>query len=334
MAEPSIVEEAPDQKTGFPRVRVNVYLFLATVASVFFAGARYRDAFEDGGVLEGTTTFWRTALDPRFLATGWTFAVPLLAILIAHEFGHYFAALYHRVPASLPYFIPLPFVGLFGTMGAVIAMPDRIRSRSALLDIGAAGPLAGLVVAIPVIAWGLSHSPVTPLSGEGYYIQEGQSLVYIGLKYLTVGPIPEGSDVSLHPTALAGWAGLFVTMINLLPFGQLDGGHIAYALFGKKQDRVALWVRRSLLVLVLYNVVVFVVPVLLGTSRLGWSAAIMNSSFWLVWYGFLWILASLSGLEHPPFESSPLSPGRRALAWLCLALFIVLFMPTPVAEMR
>ena len=332
MADPSVGDEAPDERSGFSRVRVNVYLFLATLVSVFFAGARYRDLYEGRGVLEGATDVW-TVLDPRFLVTGWIFAVPLLGILIAHEFGHYFAALYHRVPASLPYFIPLPYVGLFGTMGAVIAMPDRIRSRNALLDIGAAGPLAGLVVAIPVVAWGLSHSPVTPLSGEGY-IQEGQSLAYLGLKYLAVGPIPEGSDVNLHPTALAGWAGLFVTMINLLPFGQLDGGHIAYALFGKKQDRVALWVRRSLLVLVLYNLVVFVVPVFLGTSRLELAAAIMNSSFWLVWYGFLWVLASLSGVEHPPFESGPLSPGRRALAWLCLALFVALFMPTPVAEMR
>jgi membrane-associated protease RseP (regulator of RpoE activity) len=333
MAEPGAGEEVSDERIGFARVRVNVYLFLATVVSVFFAGARYRDGFEGGGVLESTTASWHTALDPRFLVTGWTFALPLLVILIAHEFGHYFAALFHRVPASLPYFIPLPYLGLFGTMGAVIAMPDRIRSRNALLDIGAAGPLAGLVVAIPVLAWGLSQSPVTPLSGDGY-IQEGQSLVYVGLKYLVVGPIPGGSDVNLHPTALAGWAGLFVTMINLLPFGQLDGGHIAYALFGQKQDRVALWVRRSLVGLFLYNLAVFLVPVLLGTSKLEAYEAVLNSLFWLFWYGFLWILVWLSGSEHPPFESGSLSPGRRALAWLCLAVFIALFMPTPLAEMR
>jgi membrane-associated protease RseP (regulator of RpoE activity) len=188
-------------------------------------------------------------------------------------------------------------------------------------------------VAIPVLAWGLSQSPVTPLSGDGY-IQEGQSLVYVGLKYLVVGPIPGGSDVNLHPTALAGWAGLFVTMINLLPFGQLDGGHIAYALFGQKQDRVALWVRRSLVGLFLYNLAVFLVPVLLGTSKLEAYEAVLNSLFWLFWYGFLWILVWLSGSEHPPFESGSLSPGRRALAWLCLAVFIALFMPTPLAEMR
>ena len=154
------------------------------------------------------------------------------------------------------------------------------------------------------------------------------------LKYLVVGPIPQGSDVNLHPTALAGWAGLFVTMINLLPFGQLDGGHIAYALFGKKQDRAALWVRRSLLVLVLYNLVVFVVPVLLGTSKLEIHEAILNSLFWLIWYAFLGLLARVAGPEHPPFEPGPLSPGRRAIAWLCLLLFVGLFMPTPWASMR
>jgi membrane-associated protease RseP (regulator of RpoE activity) len=333
MAEPSVGDEAPDDKAGFARVRVNLYLFLATVVSVFFAGALYRYLFDGGRPPEGTLALVRTVLDPRTLVTGWTFAVPLLAILVAHEFGHYFAALIHRVPASLPYFIPLPLLSPFGTMGAVIAMPDRIRSRNALLDIGAAGPLAGLVVAIPVLAIGILNSPVGPLP-TGDYTQEGQSLVYVGLKYLVLGPIPAGSDVNMHPTALAGWAGLLVTMINLLPFGQLDGGHIAYALFGKKQDRIAFFIQHFLIALFLYNVAVFIVPVLRGTSRLEMGEAVMNSTFWLVWYAFLWLLAGVSGRAHPPFEPGPLSPARRVVAWLCLALFVGLFMPTPWAEMR
>ena len=144
-------------------------------------------------------------------------------------------ARYHRVAASLPYFIPLP--AGWGTLGAVIAMRDRIRSRNALFDIGASGPLAGLVIALPALAWGLVHSPVKPMLLSGYQ-QEGQSLLYLAMKRVLLGPIPEGYDVQLHPTAAAGWFGLLVTMVNLLPWGQLDGGHIAFSLFGERQHHL------------------------------------------------------------------------------------------------
>ena len=150
------------------------------------------------------------------LQTGWVFSVPLMAILLAHEFGHFFAGRYHRVDVSPPYFIPIPFF-LLGTLGAVIQIRERIRSRNALLDIGAAGPLAGLAVALPVIIYGIATSPVEPLP-EGPYMLEGRSLLYLGLLSWLKGPIPEGYDIMLTPTALAGWAGLLVTMINLLPF--------------------------------------------------------------------------------------------------------------------
>lgn len=279
-------------------VRLNVVLFALTVVSVF-------------------------------VTQGWKFAVPLLVILLAHEFGHYFAARHHRVPASLPYFIPVPFIGLFGTMGAVIAMPARIRSRNALLDIGASGPLAGLVVAIPVLFWGVAHSPVLPHSGS--YTQEGQSLLYFAIKWLVHGTIPPGHDVYLHPAAFAGWGGLFLTMLNLIPFGQLDGGHIAYALFGEKQNRAAIWVRRALLALFLVVLVTNVVPVLarpFDGSAL--ALAVGNSLSWLIWYGLLGLLARFSGQDHPPCEPGQLSPWRRAVAWLCLVLFVLLFMPRPL----
>src|SRR5690606_5249999 len=137
--------------------------------------------------------------------SGWPFAVPFLLILIFHEFGHWIAAQLHRVPASLPYFLPVPVVW-FGTMGAIITMPERIRSRSALLDIGAAGPLAGMMVAIPTMIIGLRMSEVAPL-GNDPYIQEGQSLLYVAVKWLVLGPIPAGWDVHLHPTAFAAWGG-------------------------------------------------------------------------------------------------------------------------------
>jgi membrane-associated protease RseP (regulator of RpoE activity) len=329
MADEARDSVTPDEKRGFAAVRTNVYLFLATVVSVFLAGAEY---VHRGPEPAGFVAWLRAALDPRFLITGYAFAVPLLAILLTHEFGHYFAARYHRVPASLPYFIPLPFLSPFGTMGAVIGMRGAIRSRSALLDIGAAGPLAGLVVALPVLWWGIAASPVTALP-NGAYTQEGQSILYWLLKRLIHGPIPDGSDVVLHPTAMAGWVGLLVTMLNLIPFGQLDGGHIAYALFGAKQDRFAIWVRRSLLGLLAYNVAAFFGPILLRTSKLSIGLAIANSLTWLVWYLLLGLLARLGGREHPPFEPGPLSAGRQFVAWLCLILFALLFMPTPWATM-
>jgi membrane-associated protease RseP (regulator of RpoE activity) len=304
-----MADSAPIARTSLPpeegvipltwkNVRLNVVLFALTVVSMF-------------------------------VTKGWQFAVTLLAILLAHEFGHYFAARHHRVPASLPYFIPVPFIGLFGTLGAVIAMPDRIRSRNALLDIGASGPIAGMVVALPVLFWGVAHSPVQPHAGE--YLQEGQSLLYVAVKWLVHGSIPAGHDVWLHPVAEAGWAGLFLTMLNLIPFGQLDGGHIAYALFGEKQNRAALWVRRALLALFLYVLATNLFPVL--RFPLDWSAvalATSNSLTWLIWYGLLGLLVRFSGPDHPPCEPGLLSPWRRRVAWLCLILFVLLFMPRPI----
>jgi len=300
---------------------LNLILFVLTAISVFWSGA----AELDSTLAE--------SLDPRRLLEiwrGWPFAVPLLAILVAHEMGHYVAARCHRVQASLPFFIPLPKLSPFGTLGAIIGMSGRIRSRIALLDIGAAGPLAGMVVALPVLAIGLSKSPILPNSE--HYTQEGQSLLYMFMKRVFAGPIPDGSDVQLHLTAMAGWVGLLVTMINMLPWGQLDGGHIAYALFGERQHTYARWVRRSLLILFAFNVLRFVTPVILHRTSLGYGFALSNSLFWLIWFGFTGLIGRLSGgADHPPFEPGELGPGRRAVAWLCLIMFVLLFMPTPYA---
>jgi membrane-associated protease RseP (regulator of RpoE activity) len=293
-------------------------LFVATCASVLWTGAHMTN---DG----------RTPASWAELASGWIYAVPLMAILVCHEFGHYIAARIHRVPASLPYFLPLPEVSPFGTLGAVIAMPERIRSRNALLDIGAAGPLAGMAVALPVLAIGLSLSRVEPQS-TGYYVQEGQSLLYWLLKLLIKGHIPPGHDVMLHPTATAGWVGLFVTMINLLPWGQLDGGHIAFALLGPVQNKVARFVRFGVLCFFVYNLLGFVGPILLGHSYMPLGVALGNSLTWLVWFGLLSLLGRTMGHDHPPCEAGELSPARRRIAIGCLALFVLLFMPTPLAN--
>lgn len=293
-------------------------LFVATCLSVLWTGSLM-------------TNEWSPPSTLGELAGGWVYALPLMSILLCHEFGHYVAARIHGVPASLPHFLPLPVLSPFGTLGAVITMPERIRSRNALLDIGAAGPLAGMAVALPVLVYGLTLSPVE-VQPSGAYWQEGQSLLYWLLKYLVKGSIPSGHDVIVHPTALAGWVGLFVTMINLIPWGQLDGGHIAFALLGPLQNRIARLVRWGVFGFFLYNLASFVGPVLLSQSPMPIGVAIENSLTWLVWFGLLSLLGRVMGNEHPPVEAGALSPARRGVAVLCLMLFILLFMPTPLAS--
>jgi membrane-associated protease RseP (regulator of RpoE activity) len=294
---------------------VHLGLFFATVVSVFWAGANW--ALQEGET-SSLSNMWR----------GWTFAVPMMTILLAHEFGHYFAAKIHKVPASLPYFIPMPF-SPFGTWGAIIGMPARITSRRALLDIGAAGPLAGMVVAIPVLIYGLSLSPVEAIKPNSWL--EGQCLLYWLIK-LAMKDIGPGQDVFLHPTAFAGWAGLFITMINLLPFGQLDGGHVAFALLGPRQNKIARWVRLALLPLFLYNLLSNVFAARKAGFVEGWlSQTVSNSLFWLFWFGMLSLMSRLSGADHPPVDDhdASMGPVRTAVAVLCLVLFVLLFMPSP-----
>ncbi|MEM7138095.1 MAG: site-2 protease family protein [Myxococcota bacterium] len=295
------------------RWRMPLLLAALTFLSTFYVGA--------------AMVLGRPPATPEELSAGWVFSLPLMAILLAHEFGHFFAGLHHRVDVSLPYFIPVPFFFL-GTMGAVIQIRDRIRTRDALLDIGAAGPLAGLVVAIPVLAWGIATSPIEPLP-EGEYILEGRSLLYSALLYGIKGPIPSGYDIMLTPTALAGWAGLLVTMINLLPFGQLDGGHVAYALVGTRQDRVSRWVLRLLPVLAVGVCLWYGLPTYLSGVR---GDALLNDAFaglqWLVWALVLWLMTRATGPAHPPTEDATLSGSRRTVGWLTLALFALLFMPS------
>jgi membrane-associated protease RseP (regulator of RpoE activity) len=291
--------------------RLPALLFVATVASIIYTAASPSSPDE-----------------PFQLKRGLAFAASLLAILLTHEFAHFVFARHHRVNASLPFFIPLPLLTPFGTMGAVILMRDRVRSKNALLDIGASGPLAGMVVAVPVILYGLAHSAVKPLGPTGTL--EGQSLLYLFLKRVILGPIPEGFDVELGPVAFAGWVGLFITMLNLLPVGQLDGGHVAYALFGKRQDRFSRIVRWAMLLLVPINFLWQVSPVLRGAHFHDlWMRAAIAAMPWVGWFAILTVLERMSGGGHPPTEPGDLSPTRRIVAIGTLVLFALLFMPTP-----
>jgi membrane-associated protease RseP (regulator of RpoE activity) len=293
-------------------------LFFLTLLSMFWVGAQYAGA---DVLTDGLDALWR----------GYTFALPLMAILLAHELGHYFAARLHRVDTSLPYFIPMPFA-LIGTFGAVIRMREPASERNALFDIGAAGPLSGLAVAIPVLYYGVSISPIEALDPQVSYFVEGRSLLYLAILQLTKGSIPAGFDIMLTPTALAGWAGLLVTMMNLVPVGQLDGGHVAYALFGWRQNGYSRRIRQLL----------FVIAALVGAFactaelRAGrpWAEAawrLLDGYHWALWATVLTVMARMTKGEHPPVEVGTLTPVRRVLAWTTLLMFVLLFMPTWVS---
>lgn len=236
---------------------------------------------------------------------GAEYAFWLLLILTAHEFGHYFAAKAHHVKATLPYFIPFPLPPL-GTMGAVIRMSAYIPDRRALFDIAIAGPLAGMVIAVPVtiygVAYGSGHVPLQAVVAGDHF---GDPLLLLIIEYFALGPRPDGYELLIGPMAFAGWVGFFVTALNLLPISQLDGGHISYAVFERHSRKVAIAVFAVLGVLMLFN----------GPHYLLILA--------LAWY---------AGIGHPPTvdDSAPIGPKRQALAWLALAIFILCFTPTPI----
>lgn len=299
------------------RWRVPLLLLALTFASMLWAGATQVHLRAPGSLGE--------------LLDGWVFAVPFLAIMLSHELGHYVAARRHGVDASPPYFIPMPV--FLGTMGAIISMKGRIRSRNALLDVGAAGPLAGLVVALPVLAYGLATSPVEPLPEGQPLLVEGRSLLYLAFLRWAHGEIPPGHDVMLSPTALAGWAGLLVTMINLLPVGQLDGGHVAYALLGERQNRWSNRVHAALPLVALLVGLAYAAPAAAAGAPAGEVANRLAAGVhWLVWAGVLWVLRRVGGTVHPPTDPGALSPRRRAVAVLSLLLFVLLFMPSWIHE--
>lgn len=323
--------EGDERDDGAPGDRrgLALLLFIATCLSTLYVGSAQATGSDPLSAWSGVNgasdllpSIWRVS---HALVRGWVFAVPLMAILVVHEFAHWIAMRRHGIPSTLPLFIPFPNV--FGTMGAVIAMRDGVRSRNALVDVGASGPLAGLVVAMGVTIGGLARSPVEPIAGRTNVFVEGDSLVYLALKRLVCGPIPPGHDVWLHPVAFAGWVGLFMTMMNLLPIGQLDGGHVAYALFGPSYDR---WSMRVIAAVAGWAASLAVY--LAATNpRSAWSSELFTpASVWALWAFVTWLVLRSSGGRHPPTEENSLTPARRVIAVFTLALFAALFMPLPV----
>ena len=295
------------------RVWVNVLLFVLTVISTLFAGMLYGD----------TNVVLASAIDlvrPQNLIQGWPFAAALLGILAAHEFGHYFAARYHNVAVTLPYFLPMPLT--FGTLGAFIQLREPVPDRRKLFDIGVAGPLAGLVLAVPLLLYGLSTSQVTqPISGG---MLEGNSIFYFFAKVLVLGkqlPNPlTGEDVLMNQVTFAAWIGLLVTALNLLPVGQLDGGHTVFALFGEKArilNRITFGV-----------LVVLALASLEPLQRFVPQLASIAYSGWFVWAALIYFLI---GLYHPPAldDVTELNPGRRWVGYLVVLIFVLIFVPVP-----
>ena len=254
MGDPAGSGEERPRRRGLPRW-FNWFLFATTLFTTWGAGTLYFPERTWGG---------------SFL-NGLIYMASLMGILVCHEMGHYAMARRNRVAASLPYFIPVPSkLAPIGTMGAVILMRGRIRSRNALMEVGAAGPLAGMAVAIPVVLIGLYLSPVEPIPEAGF--AEGSSILYAALKMIAVGPIPEGRDVILHPMAWAGWIGLLVTMINLLPIGQLDGGHVAYALWGEAHGRISRLFHKGLFL--------FGIAAMAASAATAWGDGLRGEALW------------------------------------------------------
>jgi len=314
IANPGVLEIQPRNPV------INLVLGLLTVMSITLTGALY----ECGGCMPSTWSEWVAGV-PMMSA--------MMSILLAHEFGHYFAARFHKVEVTLPYFIPLPPpISPVGTLGAFIQLRAPFKTKKQLFDIGIAGPIGGLIFAIPLTIWGVLNSKVHSLDRVVGSFLEGNSIFYLGVKYwlhglllpsfdayqgipfwqefayLLAGVIPAGagSDILIDSFTLAAWFGLFVTAMNLLPVGQLDGGHLVYCLLGDK----ARW---------------------LGITIVGLMVVIGLASWpgWFLWAGLVYFVI---GVGHPPplNELSELGTSRTILAYVMIIVFILLFMPTPL----
>ncbi len=274
--------------------RINLALFVITIISTLATAAYfYAESAEQ------STQIWR----------GWPFSLSIMLILGAHELGHYFAARYHKVAVTLPYFIPLPIISPIGTMGAVIRMKAPIKNKRALFDIGVAGPLAGLVFALPLLIYGLMTSEVGAMSSIG--LLEGNSVLYYLAKFAIFGQFlpSETLDVHLNQVAWAAWVGLLVTALNLMPVGQLDGGHVMYSLLGSRAKKLF-------------------IPVVAVLGALTLASFLIDSTFtWGIWI----VLLFFFGRAHaePLDDVTPLDPRRRWLGIAMLVIFVLIFVPIP-----
>jgi membrane-associated protease RseP (regulator of RpoE activity) len=299
IAEP--VPVAPPRPRFQHRYLLHAALFLATFLTTTYA----QPLFILGMIWSGGGGFPFALFSLPIFLDGLWYSVPLLTILACHEFGHYLYCRKYDVDASLPYFLPAPFL-LTGTFGAVIRIKERIPNKRALFDIGIAGPIGGFLALVPLLFWGVLKSSLRPMStGELWF---GEPLLFQLVSYLRFGPIPDGLAVGAHPMAMAAWWGMLATSLNLLPFGQLDGGHIIYALFGRRAAKISM--------------------VTLGVTLL----LTLRSMSWIAMTIMMLVMAFFLGFKHPPIgnESEALDPGRKLLAACALIIFILCFTPVPI----
>jgi membrane-associated protease RseP (regulator of RpoE activity) len=284
-----------------PKYKLSLVLFVLTFLSALLVGTQLALSFR---LAEGLEFFVALLGHPFVLLHGLAFSLALLGILLAHELGHYLACRYYGISATLPYFIPFP--NLIGTIGAFIRIRSPFPQRRALFDVGIAGPLAGFLVALPTLWLSLPHSKFIEVNPEEMGISFGEPLIFkLAAWFYHIQP-PAGHDLFIHPVAFAAWVGCFATALNLLPMGQLDGGHIVYALFGKYHRQISLG---------------FAFGVIPALMFFFWSP-------WIVWA----LIPLLLGLHHPPTleDGIPLDSRRKWIALAGLLVFILCFIPAPI----
>jgi len=287
------------------RIWLHVLLFGLTIASTALAGAIAYAGFLDD--FTGSTKLPMPMVS--LYLRGFWYGATILAILGCHELGHYFACRYYDVDASLPFFIPVPFL-LTGTMGAFIRIREPIPSKKMLFDIGIAGPIAGFVVAVPALFIGLSMSHVVRVPADAAGMLElGEPLLFKAASWLIWGTQADGYSLNMHPMAFAAWFGMLATALNLFPIGQLDGGHIAYSVLGPRWSTYMTYAMLS---------------VAIGLS--------LFASSWIVWTGMLALMLIVFGPRHPRVfdEEVPLSRTRLALAAFAVLMFVLCFTPAPI----
>jgi membrane-associated protease RseP (regulator of RpoE activity) len=290
------------------RIWLHALLLLLTLATTTLVGASsYVGYLTDFGQHRVRITATQA------LVHGLWYSVPALAILGSHEMGHYLACRYYGINASLPYFIPAPILSIFGTLGAVIRIREPLRTKRMLFDIGVAGPIAGFVLAVPALVIGMAWSRVVrlPQNLPGT-INLGEPWLFQIVKRMVFGNLPHGLDVNMHPMVLAAWFGMFATALNLLPIGQLDGGHIAYANLGRRANLV--------------TYVTLAIMLVLGVTV---------SANWLFWSLLMLILLSMFGFRHPPTsdEHDDLGVARLLVTLFAVLMFILCFTPAPIGEL-
>ena len=295
----------PHQARFQDRRWLHALLFLATFYTTTRIGVQHYEGF--------STDFLDDVPIAVSLVQGFWYSVPILAILGAHEMGHYLACRYYQVDASLPYFIPVPSsLLLTGTLGAFIRIREPIPTKSVLFDIGVAGPIAGFVVAVPVLFMGLSLSRIVMLPPDFVGLELGEPLLFQLAAWMTLGTAPEGYSINLHPMGFAAWFGLLATMLNLFPFGQLDGGHISYAALGSRSTLVT----------------VGAVACVIGLTFLSLS--------WFAWALMMIVMLFTLGPRHPRTSDDhiPLDPTRRRVAAGAMAIFLLCFTAAPIDVSR